>query len=471
MSEEPTVVSELQLTGGGRPGRFGFWRTAVTIDGQTRGALLIEPSLYAGQALIRLIGQVVAVRNLQAPGILPIADLVTESGRVWMITEEPATPTVAELLAADSTGDADDAVAVAMWTGQTLITLHAAGLAHGAFGPQSVVLTSAGVAALIEVSLKPAEIADDVRAWSALLRHLADRWGDRGLVRSADIAEQSGIAVALRELGKLEQSASGVESRARLAPAPALPASDVLEQEPPAHAEEPAVVPAPVEEATVMVASAAVGEATVLIPASMTSAATPVGPAPSRQLAFPAPRQAAPASSPPADGVPPEDPDDVRLRFGTGVPSTLEEVWRNGPLPATDLRKRRWRKVIGTLVTCAILGGGGGYVWWYYTHPLHISSVRVSPTSPPDPACDITVDVVGTVRTNGRPGTIRYQWLRSDGEATEELTQSVPQGVTSVPLHLKWRFVGQGNYIAKATLKIKEPGSKVATSEFTYNCQ
>ncbi|MGY0232935.1 hypothetical protein [Longispora urticae] len=722
MTDEPTIVSGLRLAEPSRRSRFGTWWTASTHAGATRGALLLDPAISQGPALDHLVAQVVAVRGLAVPGVLPVVDVVTEYGKVWMVTAEPASPTVAELLASDSAHDGDDAIAVALWTGQTLLTLHNGGLAHGDFGAHSVVLASSGAAALIEVALAPGERAADVRSWAALLRVLAGRWGDPGLTRAAGVAETSGLAAGLEELSRIDPGPAltgpalaeptvflppgvrgnadrtvrvpAAESTVRLPPGVPLPAEltvRVGEQNPlpgtapagpaapggpfpgaapvpPAGPGVPPAGPAPVPplsptvrvpgpggleqtrqfqpEETVGTGSTAqipppppqapgggptmtLGSApTVRVegpgaagsgvpagpgaPAGPSAAAAhgavagpgapgapsvpgayggpgaadpqvPLWPATGPQVGSPAPvagsapapgtpgphggpvdpgrrpdaaeaaraideltmrtdestvirpgsvRPApaaqpgatfgdqtqpggaptgyAPHTGPPtAYGTPtatqpgaaptgyptqpgggqdqatrmgtrsapvvgPGDGSDVRLRFGAGIPAGVEEAWKAGPpAPPKPGKKagKRWRRIVGGLVTGAIIGGVVGYFWWYNAHPLKVTAAQVAPATAPGTACDVTVDVVGTVTTNGRPGTITYQWLRSDGEATQELSQSVPSGTKSVPLHLHWKFSGKGEYQAKATLRILGPNPTEAAGEFTYSCR
>ncbi|WP_412539183.1 hypothetical protein R8Z50_25480 [Longispora sp. K20-0274] len=681
MTDEPTVVSGLRLAEPSRRGRFGTWWSATTHAGATRGALLLDPALSQGPALDHVIAQVVAVRGLAVPGVLPVVDVVTEYGKVWMVTAEPATPTVAELLASDSPHDGDDAIAVALWTGQTLLSLHSGGLAHGDFGAHSVVLAASGAAALIEVALAPGDRAADVRAWSALLRVLAGRWGDPGLTRAAAVADSAGLAAGLEELARIDPgpaltgpalaeptvvlrpgtsaaeagaadrtvripaSSPGTGPAAPVAPVPGAPGVPVVGSGPQASPAGPAPEPETVPvvsgppavpgggmertrqfqpEQTVGLGSTArlapppvqppgggptmtLGSAPTVrvdsaqVPAPPTTQAgspqgpgvqAPLWPAPGQQAgssavgAAPAPAAnpvgpapVAPGSVGPADGgrrpdaaeaaraideltmrtdestvirpgpvpigqpgaaglgevtrpAPPTHPgppaghqaqpgnttqpgqptqagnatqpgqptqwgtatgmptqlgtrsattappagdgSDVRLRFGGGIPAGVEEAWRAGPpVPPKPGKKpvKRWRRIVGGLVTGAIIGGVVGYFWWYNAHPLKVTAAAVAPASPPGTACDVTVDVVGTVTTNGRPGTITYQWLRSDGEATQELSQSVSSGTKSVPLHLHWKFSGKGEYQAKATLKILGPTPTEAAGEFTYSCR
>lgn len=102
--------------------------------------------------------------------------------------------------------------------------------------------------------------------------------------------------------------------------------------------------------------------------------------------------------------------------------------------------------------------------------PLHVTGASVAPAADPAGSCDTTVDVIGTVATNGRPGTLAYRWLRSDGETSTELTQPVAEGVTSTQVHLMWTFSGAGRYPASATIQVLRPDPVDAVGHFTYSC-
>ncbi len=78
--------------------------------------------------------------------------------------------------------------------------------------------------------------------------------------------------------------------------------------------------------------------------------------------------------------------------------------------------------------------------------------------------------MVGTVQTNGKAGTFTYQWVRSDGQTSAVLDQSVTSGVASTQVHLYWSFSGQGTLDVSATLKVLAPTPLEATGEFTYAC-
>ncbi|MGW4109234.1 hypothetical protein ACWEGV_40920, partial [Streptomyces sp. NPDC004976] len=85
-------------------------------------------------------------------------------------------------------------------------------------------------------------------------------------------------------------------------------------------------------------------------------------------------------------------------------------------------------------------------------------------------ACDSTADVVGTVTTNGRPGTLTYRWTRSDGTSSGVLREEMARGQKEARLHLLWTFEGPGRYEARAELRILSPSARTTTADLTYAC-
>jgi hypothetical protein len=100
-----------------------------------------------------------------------------------------------------------------------------------------------------------------------------------------------------------------------------------------------------------------------------------------------------------------------------------------------------------------------------------VEAVTVAPASPPGQACNTTVDVVGTLRTNGQAGVITYEWLRSDGETTNQLTQTVGRDAPSTSVHLLWQLSGTGRYRATATLRVTSPNQIQSETTFDYDCR
>jgi hypothetical protein len=178
-----------------------------------------------------------------------------------------------------------------------------------------------------------------------------------------------------------------------------------------------------------------------------------------------------------ADPVPrptetPADGDQV-IRFGPGVPRApaTSPQWASssGSRPAAARRPHR-RGWVGALITIALVAGVLAFLLTRETDPVGARAESVTAASVPG-ACDTVVDVVGTIATNGRPGSISYQWIRNDGQPTSVLTQDVPDGATSTQVHLQWTFSGQGRFDARATLRVLAPSpTSEAVGAFTYSC-
>lgn len=161
------------------------------------------------------------------------------------------------------------------------------------------------------------------------------------------------------------------------------------------------------------------------------------------------------------------------LRFGSGpgdepvaVPATAKKAKRE------PRRKRgRWASFGAGFVSGLVVAGVIVFLLSRVAPAIHVTGAAVAPTTKAQSTCDVVVDVVGTITTNGQRGSINYQWLRSDGEQTQVLTQSVPEGATTATVHLLWTLSGKGTYPATATLRILEPDPVEATGKFTYSCK
>ncbi|AUG82003.1 hypothetical protein CFP65_7422 [Kitasatospora sp. MMS16-BH015] len=175
-------------------------------------------------------------------------------------------------------------------------------------------------------------------------------------------------------------------------------------------------------------------------------------------------------------------PTDGLRRFGPGVPSAPAEVpalaaavWHGtvrpggeaGAVEAARPRRRRAGWLLPVLVLLVVLG----YLFWRGSaQPLAVTGVSVSTADPAGPGCDGTATVTGTLRTEGRAGTVSYRWRRSDGTVSGQLAQPVPEGSHQTDVVLRWTFEGKGTMTATATLEVLSPGSRTAATSFTYTC-
>ncbi|MEW2414370.1 hypothetical protein AB0953_11690 [Streptomyces sp. NPDC046866] len=154
------------------------------------------------------------------------------------------------------------------------------------------------------------------------------------------------------------------------------------------------------------------------------------------------------------------------MRFGPGVTATVPAPF---PVVLAPPARRRggWRRyALAGAVLLAVLA----YLAWQRFGPgIEVREVTAT-AGAQDAGCDTTADVVAVVRTNGRPGTLAYRWIRSDGTRSEQLTERVPRGREEARLHLLWTFRGQGVYAATAQIELVSPEHRTATAGFTYRC-
>ncbi len=473
MDTERGSVAGFRLTGPSWSDELGTWSSAVAPDGRPGSALRFDPRAAADPATRdRLIAAVMAERGLLRggpAGLVPIADLVAAPGEIWLLTAEPVRPALTDLLSAPAAlgPDADGMAGVLSETAQTLLALHAAGLAHGAVHPGAVVIAADGSALLAGRGLadalygRPSLPERDVTAWASLARGLSASWaaahpGTADLFeRAAAEATTHGLAQALdillAERGPLPAGSSGrdglAEAVRRWAPPGALPQPG------------PAVpVPAPSlpdeGEIVTLLHVPGAGEGGAGVAGSTGGTA------------------------------------DVVMRFGPGVPveTTAAQIWRAGreqqltEPPSERLRvskastRRRRRRTALASAILALMVVGILAVWLLRgsTTPLAVTGVEASAPKKTQ-GCDTTVKITGVFATNGSAGEIRYQWKRSDRKAPIVQTDTVASGETSHEVSLEWTVKGEGSFRGTAVLRLISPlpkGGKVQDKAiFTYKCR
>lgn len=163
-------------------------------------------------------------------------------------------------------------------------------------------------------------------------------------------------------------------------------------------------------------------------------------------------------------------PDQVTLRFGPGVPAEVARIWRDGAKP----RRPMSRRVAGGVLTLAVALLAALAVWWLLRGggpAVQVTGVSVRvPTTVQH--CDTTVQVVGTIRTNGGRGDVSYRWRRSDGQVSGVFTETLGKGQRSVRVPLRWTIKGTGTLHAVATLEVVAPTAPAgrASAGFLYAC-
>jgi hypothetical protein len=463
-------IAGYRLTGRTRVSELGTWNDAVSRDGAPVGVLRFDPRLIGEPgAAERLAAAVTADRRLQqggVTGLLPVADLVTARGEVWLITGRPGMPAVTDLLIDRShvpAPDAGSAATVLVETAQTLLAVHAAGLAHGALHSGTVVVGGDGTALLAERGLaaalrgEPPSPERDVTAWASFALGLSAGWAGEQPA-AAELFNHAALTASTHGLGAARDA---LLARRDLLPRGFTTRDRLIET---IHwwsaGQVPTAAPAPGPDT---------GEVVTLLDVS---GGAPPGEGPDRRQA-------------PQTG-------DVMMRFGPGVPveTTAAQIWRAGrdqqstlsaeerleavrkPPPRRQGRRAAWSSaVLALIIAAAVLAwlliprGGAGQ--------LAIQGVDVR-----GPAkavgCDKTAGFIGVITTNGKAGEVRYQWRQSDGHVNKEQVQTVPDGQTSTRVPLKWNVTGPGNRKFTATLRVLSPvpsGKPLQDkATFSYKC-
>jgi hypothetical protein len=126
--------------------------------------------------------------------------------------------------------------------------------------------------------------------------------------------------------------------------------------------------------------------------------------------------------------------------------------------------------VLSSLLTFAVVAGIAAYVWNKTHQTLKVTAATVSVANPDKIGCDSTVDVVGTIFTNGNGGPITYQWTKG-GENLPVGTVTAASGQHQVRVDLHWLLQGKGTHEAVAILQVFTPNVvSQQSATFTYKC-
>jgi hypothetical protein len=156
------------------------------------------------------------------------------------------------------------------------------------------------------------------------------------------------------------------------------------------------------------------------------------------------------------------------LRFGPGVTAALAHRTRPPlPLAPPDRPRRRLRRhALPALVLLCVLA----FLAWQRLGPaVEVRTVSVE-AGPALLGCGQTAEIVARVTTNGRPGTLSYRWIRSDGTASAVLRERLTRGQRQASLRLRWTFEGEGHLTGRADLRILAPTPRTVTARVTYLC-
>ena len=153
---------------------------------------------------------------------------------------------------------------------------------------------------------------------------------------------------------------------------------------------------------------------------------------------------------------------------GTAAPTSAVPAWPQPP--RRRARHRRLRTVVSTLITASIVAGAGAYAWAHrHQPPIKVISVAVTARSPGN-KCDVTVDVMGTIFTNGHGGQVSYQWVRNGGVTSYVDTITVASGRSSAPVEDQWMIGGRGTSHVTDELRVLSPDPMAGRTGFTYSC-
>ncbi len=177
-----------------------------------------------------------------------------------------------------------------------------------------------------------------------------------------------------------------------------------------------------------------------------------------------------PGAGPWPGPTPPDRVEGTLLRFGPGVtPEVAHRTHRTLPVvpPVPVPRRRRLRRhALPALVLLCVLA----LLAWQRLGPSVQVRTVAATVEPKVLGCDGTADIVGLVRTNGRPGTLTYRWTRSDGTSSGVLREVLVRDQRQARLHLLWTFQGKGRQEARAQLRILSPSRRTVSVPVTYAC-
>jgi tRNA A-37 threonylcarbamoyl transferase component Bud32 len=194
-----------------RTGACGTWWSGTTGNGQPLALLQLDPGLIAQSAVQdRVAATVAAVRAANPRGVLRTTELVVEARRAWLVVAGRPMPTLDDLLSDGPALAPGAAAGIAVDVAEALRELHAVGISHSDLAPDTIVVTPAGAARLVEVGVlaaargRPTDIGEDVRAWSGLAQSLAAATSSAAeadlLSQAAAVAGSGDLATAARRL-------------------------------------------------------------------------------------------------------------------------------------------------------------------------------------------------------------------------------------------------------------------------------
>lgn len=115
------------------------------------------------------------------------------------------------------------------------------------------------------------------------------------------------------------------------------------------------------------------------------------------------------------------------------------------------------------------MAGVGLYVWERMHESLKIETASVAAPQLPK-KCNVPFYVTATIVTNGKGGSITYQWILSPGPSPGQGTVTVASGQVNKQVKLRWQIKGKGTTPASAELEVLQPDVAKSTVSFVYSC-
>ncbi len=188
--DDPKRVGRYRLTGRvtGVPGGSSAYLGRATEGDRVTVAMFAGERTPDGAARDRFTAEARAARRVAPFCAARILDAGLEDGRAYLVSEYVPGPLLSEVVAADGPREGEELEALAIGLATGLAAVHQAGLVHGEFGPEHVVLGAEGPR-VIGFAITPpygaATPAADMLAWAQTVLFAAT--GGRPL-RRADTA-------------------------------------------------------------------------------------------------------------------------------------------------------------------------------------------------------------------------------------------------------------------------------------------
>jgi hypothetical protein len=163
----------------------------------------------------------------------------------------------------------------------------------------------------------------------------------------------------------------------------------------------------------------------------------------------------------------------------SGASAVFGAGWRDRPTALAGHPRRRWRRVLASvLATLAVAGGAvaavllltGGHRIPVAAGPLALGSDARLAVAPQSAGCNTTFVFVGRGSLSG-VGTLVYRWEQSDGQVSADSTVPIRADVGAFQLTQAWRLEGTQTVNGAMTLHILKPVDRSISKSFHYLCR